>query len=77
MVKLMREWETAMGQAAAVLELVTALATYENEADKVKMTVDGCRKALEAGHLNALLGWRDPGAAFSAAKPVVPLPENY
>ena len=47
------------GDAAAVLELVTALATYEKEADKVKMTVEGCRKALEAGHLNALLGWRD------------------
>ena len=45
--------------AAAVLELVTALAVYEKEADKVKMTEAGARKALEAGHLNALLGFAD------------------
>lgn len=49
--------------AGAVLELVTALAVYEKEGDKVKMTEAGCRKALEAGHLNALLG-------FDAGKPV-------
>ena len=45
--------------AAAVLALVTALAVYEKEADKVKMTEAGARKALEAGHLNALLGFAD------------------
>lgn len=49
----------APDDAAAVLALVTALATYEKEADKVKMTEAGCRKALEAGHLNALLGFED------------------
>jgi GNAT superfamily N-acetyltransferase len=43
--------------AAAVLALVTALAVYEKEADKVKMTVDGARAALAAGHLHALLGF--------------------
>ncbi len=43
--------------AAAVLALVTALAVYEKEADKVKMTEAGCRGALAAGHLNALLGF--------------------
>lgn len=51
------------GDAAAVLALVTALAVYENEADKVKMTEAGCKKALEAGHVNALL-------AFSGHRPV-------
>ncbi|MFN7400644.1 MAG: GNAT family N-acetyltransferase [Sandaracinobacter sp.] len=45
--------------AAAVLALVTALAVYEKEADKVKMTVEGARDALAAGHLNALLGFAD------------------
>jgi GNAT superfamily N-acetyltransferase len=45
--------------AAAVLALVTALAVYEREADKVKMTVEGARAALAAGHLNALLGFAD------------------
>ena len=45
--------------AAAVLALVTALAVYENEGDKVKMTEAGARKALAAGHLNALLGFVD------------------
>lgn len=49
--------------AAAVLALVTALAVYEKEADKVKMTEAGARQALEAGHLNALLG-------FAGGKPV-------
>lgn len=44
--------------AAAVLALVTALAVYEKEADKVKLTVEGARDALAAGHLNALLGFR-------------------
>lgn len=44
--------------AAAVLALVTALAVYEKEADKVKMTADGARAALAAGHLNALLGFQ-------------------
>jgi GNAT superfamily N-acetyltransferase len=45
--------------AAAVLALVTALAVYEREPDKVKMTVAGARDALAAGHLNALLGFAD------------------
>lgn len=45
--------------AGAVLALVRALAVYEKEADKVKMTEAGARKALEAGHLNALLGFAD------------------
>ncbi|MCG2839795.1 GNAT family N-acetyltransferase [Sandaracinobacter sp. RS1-74] len=45
--------------AATVLELVTALAAYENEGDKVKMTEAGARDALAAGHLNALLGFVD------------------
>lgn len=45
--------------AGAVLALVTALAVYEKEADKVKMTEAGCRAALAAGHLNALLGFAD------------------
>lgn len=44
--------------AAAVLALVTALAVYEKEADKVKLTADGARAALAAGHLNALLGFQ-------------------
>jgi GNAT superfamily N-acetyltransferase len=43
--------------AGAVLALVTALAVYEKEGDKVKMTVAGARDALAAGHLNALLGF--------------------
>lgn len=43
--------------AAAVLGLVRALAEYEREGDKVKMTEEGCRAALAAGHLNALLGF--------------------
>jgi GNAT superfamily N-acetyltransferase len=45
--------------AAAVVALVTALAVYEKEGDKVKMTVAGARAALVAGHLNALLGFAD------------------
>jgi GNAT superfamily N-acetyltransferase len=45
--------------AAAVLALVTALAVYEKEGDKVKMTEAGARAALAAGHLNALLGFVD------------------
>ncbi|MGL6044353.1 MAG: GNAT family N-acetyltransferase, partial [Sandaracinobacteroides sp.] len=45
--------------AAAVVALVLALATYEREAEKVKMTEAGCREALAAGHLNALLGFCD------------------
>jgi GNAT superfamily N-acetyltransferase len=45
--------------AAAVLALVTALAVYEKEAHKVKMTVEGARDALAAGHVNALLGFAD------------------
>jgi GNAT superfamily N-acetyltransferase len=52
--------------AATVLALVTALAVYEKEADKVKMTEAGARKALEAGHLNALLGFAD-GAPVAMA----------
>ena len=52
--------------AADVLALVTALAVYENEADKVKMTVEGARAALAAGHLNALLGFAD-GKALAMA----------
>ena len=52
--------------AADVLALVTALAVYENEADKVKMTVEGARAALAAGHLNALLGFVD-GKALAMA----------
>ncbi|TPE60476.1 GNAT family N-acetyltransferase [Sandaracinobacter neustonicus] len=52
--------------AADVLALVTALAVYENEADKVKMTVAGARAALEAGHLNALLGFVDGKAQAMA-----------
>lgn len=47
--------KAAPDDAAQVLELVKALATYENEADKVHMTEAGCREALEAGHLRALL----------------------
>ncbi len=43
--------------AADVLALVTALALFEKEADKVKMTVAGARDALAAGHLHALLGF--------------------
>jgi GNAT superfamily N-acetyltransferase len=43
--------------AAAVLALVTALAVYEREPDKVKMTEAGAREALAAGHLKALLGF--------------------
>jgi GNAT superfamily N-acetyltransferase len=49
--------------AAAVVALVTALAVYEKEADKVKLTAEGARDALAAGHLNALLG-------FQAGEPV-------
>lgn len=45
--------------AAAVVALVTALAVYEREGDKVKMTEAGCRAALAAGHVNALLGFAD------------------
>jgi GNAT superfamily N-acetyltransferase len=45
--------------AGHVLALVTALAVYEREGDKVKMTEAGCRAALAAGHLNALLGFAD------------------
>jgi GNAT superfamily N-acetyltransferase len=52
--------------AAAVLALVTALAVYEKEADKVKMTVAGARDALAAGHLNALLGFADGEAVAMA-----------
>lgn len=52
--------------AGAVLALVTALAVYEKEADKVKMTEAGCRAALAAGHLNALLGFVD-GAPVAMA----------
>jgi GNAT superfamily N-acetyltransferase len=52
--------------AAAVLALVTALAVYEKEADKVKMTVEGARAALAAGHVNALLGFSD-GAPVAMA----------
>jgi GNAT superfamily N-acetyltransferase len=52
--------------AAAVLALVTALAVYEKEADKVKMTVAGARDALAAGHLNALLGFVDGEAVAMA-----------
>ena len=43
--------------AAAVLALVTALAVYEKEADKVKMTEGGARDALAGGRLHALLGF--------------------
>lgn len=52
--------------AAAVLALVTALAVYEKEADKVKMTVEGARDALAAGHLNALLGFAGDEAVAMA-----------
>jgi GNAT superfamily N-acetyltransferase len=52
--------------AAAVLALVTALAVYEKEAHKVKMTVAGARDALAAGHLNALLGFADGEAVAMA-----------
>ena len=52
--------------AADVLALVTALAVYEKEGDKVKMTEAGCRKALEAGHLNALLGFANGKAGAMA-----------
>lgn len=45
--------------AAAVLALVKALAVYEREPDKVKMTVEGARDALAAGHVHALLGFAD------------------
>jgi len=45
--------------AATVLAMVLALATYEREPDKVKMTEAGCRAALEAGHVNALLGFAE------------------
>lgn len=51
--------EATPDDAAAVLALVTALAVYEEEADKVKMTQAGARAALSAGHLNALLGFSD------------------
>ncbi len=43
--------------AAHVLALVKALADYEREPDKVKMTVEGCRFALSKGHVNALLAF--------------------
>lgn len=52
--------------AGAVLALVTALAVYEKEAHKVKMTEAGCRAALAAGHLHALLGFVD-GAPVAMA----------
>jgi GNAT superfamily N-acetyltransferase len=52
--------------AAAVLALVTALAVYEKEAHKVKMTVAGARDALAAGHLRALLGFADGEAVAMA-----------
>lgn len=52
--------------AAAVLALVTALAVYEKEADKVKLTVEGARDALAAGHLNALLGFAGDEAVAMA-----------
>jgi GNAT superfamily N-acetyltransferase len=43
--------------AGAVLALVRALADYERELDKVRMTEAGCRAALADGHLHALLGF--------------------
>ena len=49
--------------AAHVLALVRALAAYEKEADKVKMTEAGCRTALAEGHVRALL-------AFAGDEPV-------
>jgi GNAT superfamily N-acetyltransferase len=52
--------------AGTVLGLVRALAEYERELDKVKMTEEGCRAALAAGHLNALLGFQDDEAVAMA-----------
>ena len=49
--------------AATVLAMVLALADYEREGDKVKMTVEGARQALAHGHVNALL-------AFDGEQPV-------
>lgn len=52
--------------AADIRALVYALAVYEKEPDKVKMTDEGARKALEAGHVKALLGFADGKAVAMA-----------
>ena len=52
--------------AADIRALVYALAVYENEPDKVKMTDESARHALAAGHVQALLGFQDGKAVAMA-----------
>jgi GNAT superfamily N-acetyltransferase len=52
--------------AADVRALVHALAVYEKEPDKVKMTDESARHALAAGHVQALLGFREGKAVAMA-----------
>jgi GNAT superfamily N-acetyltransferase len=52
--------------AADIRALVYALAVYENEPEKVKMTDESARFALAAGHVQALLGFADGKAVAMA-----------
>ncbi len=52
--------------AADIRALVYALAVYENEPDKVKMTDESARQALAAGHVQALLAFQDGKAVAMA-----------
>ncbi len=49
--------QASADDAHHVVAMVRALAEYEREPDKVKMDAPACRRALAAGHVQALLGF--------------------